>query len=628
MGNADDALWDVEFASSDNGLHVAASWATDDGVHLLWSLDGGETWSTPEDVDANGGDSELYWSADGSTLFMSYSREDSEPNQIAVVVGTANGSSVVLGDPEYLADCSDGECDTEGAVSADGSKLLVTWMSSGDGISVAESDDGGTTWNTTVIAAGPEAFDDSEIDAQVVMSPNGAHAVVAWERGIEEDSSDEVIYVAARNAEGWSDPIRAGSNADGSDSDDPRLAMSEDGQRVAIAYEYEPPDGEGERAEVAISEDGGLTWSSPVSVEGSEAFDDDDPAIAMSDDGMTIVATFERDHDSNDLTYLIGAVASHDGGETWTSPRWVSAGNLEGRDPTIAISNDGHRVMIAWESFDHAGAWSAQVVRSDDGGKSWSDPVSVSKQHADKVDGTKVVLSGDGRTSAVAWHLDDYESDETIEALETASTYMPLRCEAANGHPFTDVSAASYLGSLSVNSRSTFPVGNHVDCLYRLGVSKGTSATTFSPDDYVTREQMAAFLARMHVEFNGETCTGPQPFGDVAVTSFAYDAIGCIAELGVTTGTSAITFSPADYVTREQMAAFLARMYEEFTGETCTGPQPFGDVAVTSFAYDAIGCVAELGVTTGTSAITFSPADYVTREQMAAFLARLWRTVT
>jgi hypothetical protein len=33
-------------------------------------------------------------------------------------------------------------------------------------------------------------------------------------------------------------------------------------------------------------------------------------------------------------------------------------------------------------------------------------------------------------------------------------------------------------------------------------------------------------------------------------------------------------------------------------------------------------------VTTGTSATTFSPGDVVTREQMAAFLARLYRAVT
>lgn len=48
------------------------------------------------------------------------------------------------------------------------------------------------------------------------------------------------------------------------------------------------------------------------------------------------------------------------------------------------------------------------------------------------------------------------------------------------------------------------------------------------------------------------------PFVDVA-GSFAEGDIACIFGLGITTGTSATTFSPGDSVTREQMAAFLAR---------------------------------------------------------------------
>ncbi|MEQ8842221.1 MAG: S8 family serine peptidase [Acidimicrobiales bacterium] len=57
-------------------------------------------------------------------------------------------------------------------------------------------------------------------------------------------------------------------------------------------------------------------------------------------------------------------------------------------------------------------------------------------------------------------------------------------------------------------------------------------------------------------------------------------------------------------------------------------PHPFRDVPAGSFAGGDIGCIAGLGVTTGTSPTTYAPADNVTREQMAAFIARLYRTIT
>ena len=115
------------------------------------------------------------------------------------------------------------------------------------------------------------------------------------------------------------------------------------------------------------------------------------------------------------------------------------------------------------------------------------------------------------------------------------------------------------------------------------------------------------------------------PFVDVSVTSFAFEDIACIFGLGITTGTSATTHSPDDLVTREQLAAFVARTVRAMHVKCPTGPMPFVDVSVTSFAFEDIACIFGLGITTGTSATTYSPDDLVTREQVAAFLARTIR---
>ncbi len=73
---------------------------------------------------------------------------------------------------------------------------------------------------------------------------------------------------------------------------------------------------------------------------------------------------------------------------------------------------------------------------------------------------------------------------------------------------------------------------------------------------------LAAVLAAVLFNCSG---TVPHPFSDVG-TSFASNDIGCIAELEVTKGISPTTYSPDDDVTREQMAAFIARLYREITG--------------------------------------------------------------
>ena len=108
-----------------------------------------------------------------------------------------------------------------------------------------------------------------------------------------------------------------------------------------------------------------------------------------------------------------------------------------------------------------------------------------------------------------------------------------------------------------------------INQLAALGIMPGTSSTTYSPSDPVTRQEMALLLAR----FLSAAPTGPggtdidemrpddRNFRDLSQASFA--AVGAIRrlyEMGVTQGTTASTFSPDGWVTRGQMAVFITRM--------------------------------------------------------------------
>lgn len=184
--------------------------------------------------------------------------------------------------------------------------------------------------------------------------------------------------------------------------------------------------------------------------------------------------------------------------------------------------------------------------------------------------------------------------------------------------PFTDINAASYARV-------------DIALIHDLAITTGTSPTTYSPADSVTREQMAAFLGRLWRLYHPDAePTAEMPFGDVAESSFAYDDIRLLVELELTTGTSPTTYSPGDAVTREQMAAFIGRLWRALHPEHDPDVVPghsFIDVHDESFADDDISLIAWLGITTGTSATTYGPTDFVTREQMAAFLARFIRAV-
>lgn len=149
------------------------------------------------------------------------------------------------------------------------------------------------------------------------------------------------------------------------------------------------------------------------------------------------------------------------------------------------------------------------------------------------------------------------------------------------------------------------------------GITTGTAPGQFSPDDPVTRGQMATFLWRYRGTPGGSAAA---PFVDVDQNRYYSPAIDWLYAEGVTTGTSPTEFSPEDPVTRGQMATFLWRLEGSPGGSP---PSGFSDVSTGRYYAPAIDWLLARGITTGTSPTEYSPEDPVTRAQMATFLWRL-----
>lgn len=88
------------------------------------------------------------------------------------------------------------------------------------------------------------------------------------------------------------------------------------------------------------------------------------------------------------------------------------------------------------------------------------------------------------------------------------------------------------------------------------GITKGTSSTIFSPFAPCTRGQIVTFLYR---SAGSPKVSGACNFSDVSSGSFCHDAVIWASSEGITKGTSAGRFSPNEGCTRAQVVTFLYR---------------------------------------------------------------------
>ena len=107
------------------------------------------------------------------------------------------------------------------------------------------------------------------------------------------------------------------------------------------------------------------------------------------------------------------------------------------------------------------------------------------------------------------------------------------------------------------------------------------------------------------------------PFTDISKSDYFYDAVLWAVDKGITSGTSANTFSPDASCTRAQMVTFLWRAN---ASPVVNYAMDFTDVAADAYYAEAVRWAVSEGVTAGTGDKAFSPDADCTRAQIVTFM--------
>ena len=164
-------------------------------------------------------------------------------------------------------------------------------------------------------------------------------------------------------------------------------------------------------------------------------------------------------------------------------------------------------------------------------------------------------------------------------------------------------------------SRSASYYEDVMDANY-YGLMAGVSGKTFDTESTITRAMWVTMLYKMAGQ---PAVQSKDTFTDVKTGDWFAQAATWAVEQGITSGTSSTTFSPDAIITRGQTVMFLYRN----AGSPASGTgSAFDDVKIGDYYSPAVRCAVANGITSGTSATTFSPSASCTRAQIVTFLYR------
>lgn len=234
-----------------------------------------------------------------------------------------------------------------------------------------------------------------------------------------------------------------------------------------------------------------------------------------------------------------------------------------------------------------------------------------------RIDGNKDMYTINGNTA----HIDLTATDEpqaltVVGILRDATTAEIKAAEVAKAVEAKFAATATYDGRFKDVPDDAWYKAALVRA-YNIGSISGTSASTYSPSDHLTRAQVITMAARLRNIYDGDN----EQFTAIAGQPWYAPYVEYAVKKGIVEKDK---FS--DYTqdaTRAEMAYVFANALPEECYAAIGEGKTFSDVPATDSYYASIMRLANAGIVNGTGDGKYSPNDSVTRAQAAVFVARL-----
>lgn len=291
--------------------------------------------------------------------------------------------------------------------------------------------------------------------------------------------------------------------------------------------------------------------------------------------------------------------------------QWVAEGE-EATTMTFSVDLSG---VAYYQAPSHGGSGSSggsasttyTLTFETNGGSAIS---KVTKNKGTTIDLAQYAPTKSGATFE-GWYADKGLTKKITSVKLDANTTVYAKWTEApvSSLPFGDVKSADWFY-------------NDVKYVYDKGMMAGTAADVFAPNATTTRAMIVTILYRLE---GSPAVTGTSAFVDVPAGQWYTDAVNWAAANQIVKGTSATTFAPNDSITREQMAAILYR-YAQYKGYDVTKKADLSGYSdnsqVSAYAKDALAWANAAKLINGVTNTTLAPQGNATRAQVSAILHR------